>query len=135
MIQQLHMPTSLNILLVEDEFMTRRMLKSKLKALGHTVAGETDNAHDAVSILESTNVDLAVLDINLGEGKKDGIWLGEYIRFNENIPFVYLTACETAEMKAPALNTQPHAYLTKPVSDLSLRTTLTIAAQQHAKSG
>ena len=87
-----------------------------------------------MSILESTKVDLAVLDINLGESEKDGIWLGEYIRFNKNIPFVYITAFETADMKTAALNTQPHAYLTKPFSDLSLRATLTIAAQQHAKT-
>lgn len=128
------MAASLNILLVEDEFMTRRMLKTKLKALGHTVAGETDNADDAVRILDSIRIDLAVLDINLGDGKKDGIWLGEHIRFNQNIPFVYLTGYSTSDMVAPALNTQPHAYLIKPVSDLSLRTTITIAAQQHANT-
>ena len=124
------MAVSLNILLVEDEFMTRRMLKSKLKSLGHAVVGETDNTDDAVSILEAEHVDLAILDINLGEERKDGIWLGEYIRFNEQIPFVYLTAYETADIVDRALNTQPHAYLTKPFNDLSLRTTLAIAAQQ-----
>ena len=128
------MHTSLNILLVEDEFMTRRMLKSKLNALGHTVAGETDNADEAVSILESTKVDLAVLDINLGEKQKDGIWLGEYIRFHNKIPFVYLTAYETSDIVDRALATEPHAYLTKPFNELSLRTSLAIAGQQHTSS-
>ena len=92
-------------MLVEDEFMTRRMLKIKLNVLGHTVAGETNNANEAVSILESTKVDLAVLDINLGESEKDGIWLGEYIRFNKNIPFACITAFETADMKTAAPST------------------------------
>lgn len=125
------MTAPLNILLVEDEFMTRRMLKRKLTNLGHIIVGETDNTDDAVSILETEQVDLAILDINLGENKKDGIWLGEYIRFNEHIPFVYLTAYETADIVDRALNTQPHSYLTKPFNDLSLRTTLAIAGQQH----
>lgn len=127
------MAESLNILLVEDEFMTRRMLKSKLKAMGHNIAGEADNTDDAVSILENEKVDVAILDINLGQHKKDGIWLGEYIRFNQKIPFLYLTAYETTDIVDRAVNTQPHAYLTKPFSDLSLRTTLAIAGQQHDK--
>lgn len=128
------MTSALNILLVEDEFMTRRMLKTKVKELGHIVAGETDNAEDAVDILENTRIDLAVLDINLGDGQKDGIWLGEYIRFNKNVPFVYLTAYETSDIVDRALKTEPHAYLTKPFNELSLRTSLAIAAQQHEKN-
>lgn len=127
------MTQALNILLVEDEFMTRRMLKTKLKALGHNIAGEADNTDDAVSILETEAVDVAILDINLGEHKKDGIWLGEYIRFNQKIPFLYLTAYETTDIVERAIHTQPHAYLTKPFNDLSLRTTLAIASQQHEK--
>ena len=121
-------------MLVEDEFMTRRMLKTKLKELGYEVAGEADNANDAVSILENEQVDLAVLDINLGEEQKDGIWLGEYIRFHNKIPFVYLTAYETTDIVDRALATEPHAYLTKPFNELSLRTSLAIAAQQHAST-
>ncbi len=128
------MSTSLNILLVEDEFMTRRMLKTKLRELGYVVVGETDNVDEAVSILDSTPVDLAVLDINLGDEQKDGIWLGEYIRFHHQIPFVYLTAYETSDIVDRALNTEPHAYLTKPFNELSLRTSLAIAAQQHTQS-
>ncbi|MGB0917990.1 MAG: LytR/AlgR family response regulator transcription factor [Flavobacteriales bacterium] len=125
------MSKPLNILLVEDEFMTRRLLKRKLTELGHTVIGDTDNTDDATTILEAENVDLAILDINLGAGNKDGIWLGEYIRFNKQIPFVYLTAYETTDIVDKAINTQPHAYLTKPFNELGLKTTLAIAGQQY----
>ena len=128
------MTKALNILLVEDEFMTRRLLKKKLAELGHNVVGEADNSDDALDILDAHQVDLAILDINLGEDSKDGIWLGEHIRFNQNIPFVYLTAYETADIVDRALNTQPHAYLTKPFNDLGLKTTLAIAAQQHTNN-
>ncbi len=128
------MAAPLNILLVVEEFMTRRMLKTKVLALGHNVVFETDNANDAVSALDHTHIDLAIICINLRAGQQEGIWLGEYIRFNANIPFVYLTNNETADMKAPALNAHPHAYLVKPFSDLSLRTTIIIAVQQHAST-
>ena len=124
------MGKALKILLVEDEFMTRRLLKKKLAELGHTVVGDVNNVDDAMNVLETEQVDLAILDINLGEDSKDGIWLGEYIRFNEQIPFVYLTAYETTDIVDRAINTQPHAYLTKPFSELSLKTTLAIVGQQ-----
>jgi len=125
------MTGNLNILLVEDEFMTRRLLRKKLTELGHHVVGEADNTDDALAILEKEQVDLAMLDINLGHDSKDGIWLGEYIRFNVHIPFIYLTAYDTSEIVDRAIHTQPHAYLTKPFSEVGLRTTLAIAAQQH----
>jgi DNA-binding LytR/AlgR family response regulator len=124
---------ALNILLVEDEFMTRRLLRKKLTELGHHVVGEADNTDDALAILEKEQVDLAMLDINLGNDSKDGIWLGEYIRFNVHIPFIYLTAYDTSEIVDRAIHTQPHAYLTKPFSEVGLRTTLAIAAQQYQR--
>ncbi len=122
---------ALNILLVEDEFMTRRLLRKKLTELGHHIVGEADNTDDALAILEKEQVDLAMLDINLGHDSRDGIWLGEYIRFNVHIPFIYLTAYDTSDIVDRAIHTKPHAYLTKPFSEVGLRTTLAIAAQQH----
>ncbi len=128
------MSTALNILLVEDEFMTRRLLRRKLTELGHHVVGEADSTEDAIAVLEREQVRLVLLDINLGPDAKDGIWLGEYIRLNMRIPFIYLTAYETSEIVDRAICTQPHAYLTKPFSEVSLRTTLAIAAQQRLPS-
>ncbi|MBL4587247.1 MAG: response regulator, partial [Flavobacteriales bacterium] len=85
------MKANLNILLVEDEFMTRRHLKKKLTELEYNVVAEADNIDDAIGLLETEKIDLAILDINLGNENKDGIWLGEYIRINLKIPFIYLT--------------------------------------------
>jgi len=125
------MDIKLNILVVEDEFMTRHMLKYTLTELGHNVVGDTDNAEHAIQILEKEHVDLAILDINLGEHSEDGIYLGEYIRIHHRLPFVYLTAYGTTEFVDRAISTQPHAYLTKPFNEVMLRTTLAIAAQQY----
>lgn len=124
------MKKALNILLVEDEFMTRRLLKKKLAEIGHNVVAEAGNTDEALGILDTEHVDLAILDINLGKNDKDGIWLGEYIRFNKQIPFIYLSAYQTTDIVNRAIDTKPYSYLTKPFTDFSLSTTLAIAAQQ-----
>ena len=120
----------LSILIVEDEFLTRRHLKKKLQGFGYSVILESGNIDHAIEILEEEVVDMAILDINLGDKAKDGIWLGEYIRVNQKIPFLYLTAYQTEDIIDRAINTRPESYLTKPFSDLSLKTTIALVAQK-----
>jgi DNA-binding LytR/AlgR family response regulator len=123
------MSQRLNILLVEDEFMTRRHLKKKLLELNDHIIEEANNIDSAIQILENKSIDLAILDINLGAHEKDGIWLGEHIRLHQKIPFIYLTAYETEDIVAKAVKTQPYSYLTKPFNITTLSTTLTLALQ------
>ena len=129
------MSNELRVLLVEDEFMTRRLLKRKLAKLGHKVIAEADGFDEAREIAETLkkNIDVAILDINLGAESKDGIWFGEYLRVNTHIPFIYLTAYETSEIVDRAISTGPDSYLTKPVGEVALKTTLALINQkQHA---
>lgn len=124
----------LNILIVEDEFLTRRHLKKKILEFGYDAVFESGNIDDALEILEEQAVDMAILDINLGDEAKDGIWLGEYIRVNLKIPFLYLTAYQTEDIIDRAISTCPESYLTKPFSDISLKTTLAITSQKCVSS-
>ena len=126
--------TAVRILIVEDELIIAEDMAMKLEGMGYSVVGSALDYEEAIDLLASQSPDIALLDINLGEEQKDGIWLGEYIRFHNKIPFVYLTAYETSDIVDRALATEPHAYLTKPFNELSLRTSLAIAGQQHASS-
>lgn len=121
----------LTILIVEDNFLNRRMIKKALE-VGYFVK-EATSAEDAIDILISGRVHLALLDINLGSSK-DGIWLGEMIRVQYKIPFVYLTAYGENDIARKAIATQPDAYLTKPFKEVDLTAAIEIALQKVKES-
>ena len=67
------------IMIVEDDFLNRRLTKKILQENGYAVL-EAKNADEAMAILNKELVDLAILDINLGDGEMDGITLGTLIQ-------------------------------------------------------
>lgn len=120
------------ILLVEDDFLNRRLSKKTLIENGYNVL-EAKSAKEALEILNNENVDLAILDINLGENEKNGITLGQQIKDNYAIPFIYLTAFENAEIISHAISTAPYSYLTKPPKKSDLIASIEIAIRQSGK--
>lgn len=120
-----------NILLVEDNFLNRRFSKKVLMENGYIVL-EAKNTKEAFEVLKKETVDLAVLDINLGENEQDGISLGWYIQEKLNLPFIYLTAYENPEIVGRAVATLPYSYLTKPFKSVDLITAVALAIRQSA---
>jgi DNA-binding NarL/FixJ family response regulator len=59
---------TLNLLLVEDEPLTRTAVKSSLEAAGYQVIGSFSDVASAVQELRKSQVDVVVLDIDLGTG-------------------------------------------------------------------
>jgi DNA-binding LytR/AlgR family response regulator len=121
------MNPALKIFIVEDEYINRIHLKKALEKMGHEVKGQASSAQEAIDLLKSTPVDLMILDINLGEEEKDGIWIGEYVSTHYNIPFIYLTAYGTESIVKRAINTSPYAYLVKPFNELELSASIELA--------
>jgi DNA-binding LytR/AlgR family response regulator len=119
------------ILLVEDDFLNRRLSKKTLAENRYTVL-EAKNAKETLLILAKEKVDLAVLDINLGEGEQDGISLGQQIKDKYGVPFIYLTAYENPKIINRAVQTAPYSYLTKPFKNVDLITSVDIALRQSA---
>lgn len=107
------------ILVVEDDFLNRRLTKKVLIENGYTVF-EAKNARETIDILKKETIDLAILDINLGEGEIDGISLGQQIHEKFQIPFIYLTAYENPKIIYEAIATLPFSYLTKPFKNSDL---------------
>ena len=120
------------ILLVEDDFLNRRLSKKILKEKGYNVF-EAKNAEIAIDILKKEPIDLAILDINLGDGERDGISLGQHIRDMFQIPFIYLTAYENAQIISDAILTSPYSYLTKPFKNSDLIASVEIAIIKSSK--
>ncbi len=119
------------ILLVEDDFLNRRLSRKILGETGYQVL-EAKNVKEAYEILVSEKVNLVILDINLGEQEQDGISIGEALQKNYSIPFLYLTAYDITEIVTRAIATAPHAYLTKPFKNIDLLTAVQLAIQKFA---
>lgn len=117
------------ILLVEDDFLNRRLSKKTLLENGYIVL-EAKNAKETIEILKKEKVDVVVLDINLGENEQNGITLGKQIKNQYFIPFIYLTAYENSEIINEAILTSPYSYLTKPFKNIDLITSIEIAVKQ-----
>lgn len=120
------MAQKINILLVEDEFITRDNLRECLVDLGYVISGTAMRAEKAIKILEEEKTDLAILDIHL-KGDKTGIWIGEQIQKKYHIPFIYLTAFTDAATVKAAATTQPSSYLVKPFTQPSIFAAIEVA--------
>jgi DNA-binding LytR/AlgR family response regulator len=120
------------ILVVEDDFLNRRLTKKVLQENEYQVL-EAKNADEALKILDKELVDLAILDINLGDGEMDGISLGNLIQNKQKVPFIYLTAYENAKIISEAVATSPYSYLTKPFKNSDLVASVELAIIKSAK--
>lgn len=128
------MSYKIKIYIVEDEYITQAVLKNNVEEIGYSVVGMADSAEQAWEDLQKTDVDLALLDINLA-GEKDGIWLAKKIRSMLDIPFIFLTAYGDKATINTAVKTQPNGYLLKPFNEVDIYTAIEVALNNfnHSK--
>jgi CheY-like chemotaxis protein len=77
-----------SILLVEDEVMIRMMVADMLEELGYTIAGEAGDIDEAIRLVQSTDFDLAILDVNVNGKVISPVAEAVQLR---NLPFVFAT--------------------------------------------
>lgn len=122
------MNNAIKIYIVEDMAISRASLEAMLLENEYLVVGSSAKAETAWEELQTTAVDLILLDINLA-GNKNGIWLAQQVRQSLNIPIVYLTAYGDQKTLSEVIETKPNGYLMKPYQEPTLITTITIALQ------
>ncbi len=122
----------IRVLIVEDEFITIEAISAILKEMNCRISGDAMSAEEAIAILDKGETDLAILDINI-KGSKDGIWIGEKIKNNYNIPFIYLTAFGDDSTVKRAIETGPYGYLVKPFSKTDVYAAIEIAINNHVR--
>lgn len=113
------------ILIVEDEALVARELKSRLIQMGWEVAGIA-YGEEAIELARETRPDLMLTDIHL-KGGIDGIEVAAKICEEMDIPVVFLTAYSDAETVARAKAVTPFGYIIKPVENRELQITIDIA--------
>ncbi len=115
---------SLNILIAEDEALTRMDVREMLEGAGHLVCAEASNGIKAVELAKEHAPDLAVLDITMPG--LDGIEVAKVLH-SMNIPVIMLTAFSQANYINRADKVHVFAYLVKPVTERDLLPAVRIA--------
>ncbi len=118
------------IMIVEDEAIVARDIKSRLSDLGYDITSVCSTAEEAVNEVPTSCPDLVLMDIQL-KGEKDGIEAGEKIYSLYSIPIVYLTAYSDRKLLERTGKSMPYGYLLKPFDPQSLRITIEIAFYKH----
>lgn len=117
---------SVNILIVEDEFILSMDLAHRLTQMGYHVIDSADNGPRALAIYQQQPVDLVLLDIHIA-GEWDGIETARRMSQVRQVPLIFLTAITDPATIGRARLVSPAAYLTKPFTDLNLRITIDLA--------
>jgi len=95
------------VLIVEDERFTRTMLHTSLSALGFDVVGACATAQQALAAVNGGEVDVALLDLDLGPGPS-GIDVAYAIRaVQPSIGIVFLTSFRDPRIKDPGERVPP----------------------------
>lgn len=122
------------ILIVEDEVVTRNTLKGIFEAEGYTVL-EAQDGVQMHEILKNNRVNLVVMDINLPG--KNGLLLARELREYANLPLIFLTGRDNEVDKILGLEIGADDYLTKPFNPRELtiraRNLLHRVMSQHEK--
>ncbi|RKF18510.1 two-component system response regulator ArcA [Alginatibacterium sediminis] len=106
-----------NILIVEDELVTRNTLKDTFEAEGYNVF-EAADGNEMNQVLEQNSVHLIIMDINLPG--KNGLLLARELRDREQIALMFLTGRDNEVDKILGLEIGADDYITKPFNPREL---------------
>jgi len=109
----------LNILIVEDEFITALDLKTQLMMNGYWSFDIVGTGEEAVKFVSYHNYDLILMDISL-KGDMDGIEAACKIREKKNIPLIYVSGNSDMLNSDRLKETNPDGILRKPVTEWRL---------------
>lgn len=123
----------IKVLIVEDEMVISMNLVTILESLEYEVLEPAASYNEALEVLENQKPDIALLDIELGEGK-NGIALANFINSKYQIPFIFLTSNADSSTLKAAKETHPASYLVKPFNQDDLFTAIEIAVHNYRNS-
>ena len=109
----------LSVLIVEDEAVVALELELAIRGVGHDVAGVAADLREAVQIAHGQHIDLALVDINLRDGRT-GVRIAELLAQDHQVSVVFLTANPDLVPKGftDALGVYPKPYDIDAVGEL-----------------
>jgi two-component system response regulator AlgR len=123
---------ALKVLIVDDEGLARLRLRGLVEAIGDPraeVVGEAGDARTAIALLETTAVDVLLLDIRMPG--RSGLQLADALRRRDHPPAVVFVTAHAGHA-LDAFELEATDYLTKPVRRERLQAALQRVAQRRA---
>ena len=101
------------VLIIEDDYFLARHLKGIFERRGASILGPVRSQTDALSLLETEVPDVAVVDLNLGDGVNFKV---AEVLFGQSVPFCVFTAYARANFKELPDSLQGVPWIEKPAS-------------------
>jgi two-component system NtrC family sensor kinase len=121
------------ILIVEDVDSIAQIAKQCIESFGFSVSATPSTGEEAFSEAQENRPDLVLMDIGL-PGGMDGIEAARRIRFDLQIPVVFLTGRSDSETLEKAKSAEPLGYVLKPFKVQELQSTIETALHQFNAS-
>ncbi|MGZ0085413.1 ANTAR domain-containing response regulator [Caldibacillus thermoamylovorans] len=121
--------STLKLIVVDDDPITRMDIKEMLMQAGYEVVGEGRNGEEAIDLVYQFKPDIVIMDIKMP--KMDGIKATRIIRKFNLCAVVLLTAYSQRELVNDAKEAGVTGYLVKPVSEEDLIPAIEIAKSQQ----
>ena len=118
------------VLIVEDEAIISLDIKRLLASSGYVVVGVAATSDQAIRAIGTSAPDLVLMDIHI-KGVPDGIETAVEIRKTFRLPVIFVTAHADKETLERARESEPFGYIVKPISALSLTSTIEMALHKH----
>lgn len=124
------MKTKAHILVVEDKSLIYKRLKIILKAHHYSVDDYSPSVEEAVGNINKKRPDLVLLDIDL-QGEHNGIYLGDLLKREYNIPFIYVTDLDDDQTFYESLQTKHDDFIPKKDINLTEEEPIVIQTKPH----
>lgn len=123
---------TIHILIVEDDPKIRVLLRRCFEQEGYRVS-EAEHSRDIKKLLESENIHLITLDLNLG--REDGLSIAREIRTSSSVPIIMVTGKADMVDRVVGLEIGADDYISKPfhIRELLARVRSVIRRSQIAK--
>ncbi len=118
----------MKFIVVEDDSLTALFLSETLEELGHEVLGSFDNAKECFEFVQTRDVDIALMDIEI-KGDVDGIHCAYKLNTKYNIRSIFVTSYQNTSTIDDAMDTEPLGYIIKPVSVPDIVAAISLAKQ------
>ena len=126
------MAQPIKILVVEDEAVIARDLRTTLQDLGYAVPVPVGSSERALEAIAADPPDLVLMDIRI-RGAMDGIQTAARVRETHDVPVIFLTSHSDEATIARASATSAYGFVFKPFSDKVLRAAIEAALKKHAE--
>ncbi|MES1184135.1 MAG: response regulator, partial [Myxococcales bacterium] len=118
------------VLIVEDERVVATHVERSLRDAGYVVTGIAASAVEVAKLVANVPPDIALVDIRL-RGGGEGFEIAEWLRVDNDVPVVYMTAHTDDDTLQRAARTGAYGYVVKPFTIGEVKSALQVALYKH----